>query len=129
MSDEPVRKLTWKNGQFVEVPAGTPEPPHACTKVFKKSEWSKAYYYPQMELFKKSGNAFGGIVAILRQLNFKANGDSVGKPFTFGNEVLKGWGISRDSKYRVLAELEEDGWIKVERKGKAAPVITLLKQF
>jgi hypothetical protein len=48
------------------------------------------------------------------------------QPFKFSSEKLIGK-CSREIKRKVLAELEAAGWVKVERNGKQAPVVTFLK--
>jgi hypothetical protein len=52
--------------------------------------------------------------------------EAKGQPFIFSKEKLIGR-CSRATKMRFLSELEAIGWIKVERKGKGAPVVTFLK--
>jgi hypothetical protein len=53
--------------------------------------------------------------------------EAKGKPFVFSNDKLIGK-CSRELKRRVMFELEVAGWIKVEQKGKRAPIVTFLKQ-
>jgi hypothetical protein len=46
--------------------------------------------------------------------------------FVLSNDHLKRYGVSREVKYRVLAQLEKAGIIQVVRPGRRAPLITLL---
>jgi hypothetical protein len=55
-----------------------------------------------------------------------ATWEAKGQPFKFSNDKLIGE-CSREFKRRVLSELEAAGWIKVEQKGKQAPIVTVLK--
>lgn len=52
--------------------------------------------------------------------------EAKGQPFVFSNDKLIGK-CSREFKRRVLSELKAAGWIKVEQKGKRAPIVTILK--
>jgi hypothetical protein len=46
--------------------------------------------------------------------------------FTLSNGRLKKCGVNRETKRRVLRDLEAGGLIKVERRPGRAPVVTLL---
>ena len=46
--------------------------------------------------------------------------------FPLSNIPLARYGVDRFTKYRVLANLEKAGWIKIERRNKQAPLVTLL---
>ena len=46
--------------------------------------------------------------------------------FTVSNLMLQDWGIQPDAKWRALRKLERAGLIKVERRGKRSPEVTLL---
>jgi hypothetical protein len=52
---------------------------------------------------------------------------SHGKPFKLPNGMLRHDGISRQSKWRALAELDRRGLITTERRAKKSPIIHLLK--
>lgn len=47
------------------------------------------------------------------------------KTFPVSNEMLKRYGVTRETKRRALAELEAAGLIKVERRRGRAPVVTV----
>ena len=46
--------------------------------------------------------------------------------FIVSNIMLQDWGILPDAKRRALRKLEEAGLIRVERRGKRSPSVTLL---
>jgi DNA-binding transcriptional ArsR family regulator len=46
--------------------------------------------------------------------------------FTVSNLMLKEWGIQPDAKSRALRALERDGLIRVERRGKRSPLVTIV---
>jgi len=48
------------------------------------------------------------------------------KAFLFPNGQLRAHGVRRDTKYHALRALEGAGLIRVTRKGKKTPVVTLL---
>jgi hypothetical protein len=50
---------------------------------------------------------------------------NLGKPFNLPNGMLGYDGISRQSKWRALAELERRGLITIERRRRKSPVIHL----
>ena len=62
------------------------------------------------------------VVVALTYLAWKAEG----KPFSFSNELLTRYGVSRSTKHRALAKLEAAGLIRQKQRGKEAPVITVL---
>ena len=46
--------------------------------------------------------------------------------FPLSNVILTRYGVSREMKRRVLEKLEASGWIKIERRWKRNPIVTLL---
>src|SRR5262245_61200597 len=50
-----------------------------------------------------------------------------GQPIALTNVALVGTGVSRRSKWRALRELERLGLIKIERRARRSPIVTLLK--
>jgi len=50
-----------------------------------------------------------------------------GRPITLTNVALTGAGVSRRSKWHALNELERLKLIKVERRPRKSPLVTLLK--
>ena len=46
--------------------------------------------------------------------------------FIVSNLMLQDWGIQPDAKSRALRELEKAGLIRVERRGKRSPQVTLV---
>ena len=47
--------------------------------------------------------------------------------FVLSNELLRRYGVTRFTKYRALETLEAAGEIGIERRGKQALIITLLR--
>jgi hypothetical protein len=50
------------------------------------------------------------------------------KTFDVPNNELKSWGVSRKVKYQTLDRLAVAGVIKVSRKGRGAPTVTILSK-
>ena len=46
--------------------------------------------------------------------------------FSLSNVLLAQYGVHRKTKYRILANLEKAGWIKIQHRNKQSPVVTLL---
>jgi DNA-binding transcriptional ArsR family regulator len=46
--------------------------------------------------------------------------------FIVSNLMLREWGIEPDAKTRALRKLEEAGLIRIERRGKRSPQVTLV---
>jgi hypothetical protein len=46
--------------------------------------------------------------------------------FPLSNMLLARYGVTRYTKYRILANLEKAGWIKTQRRHKQALLVTLL---
>jgi DNA-binding FadR family transcriptional regulator len=61
------------------------------------------------------------IMVMLMHLAWQAKG----QPFPFTNEALKKYGVSRNVKRKVLAALEAEGLIKVERSRTRSPIVTV----
>jgi hypothetical protein len=49
-----------------------------------------------------------------------------GKPIKLSNVTLTGTGVTKDTKWRGLRALEAAGLIRVERRARRSPVVTLL---
>jgi hypothetical protein len=62
------------------------------------------------------------VVIVLFYLAWKAKG----KSFSFSNELLLRYGVSRFTKYRVLTKLGAAGVIRQRQRGKKTPEITVL---
>jgi hypothetical protein len=65
------------------------------------------------------------LVSLLNYLSWKAkkNGE---KSFVLSNEILRRYGVSRKTKYRVLTCLERTKKIQIQRENKQSPRVTLL---
>jgi DNA-binding transcriptional ArsR family regulator len=46
--------------------------------------------------------------------------------FIVSNLMMRGWGIKPDAKSRALRALEKAGLIRIERRGKRSPLVTLV---
>jgi hypothetical protein len=46
--------------------------------------------------------------------------------FPLSNTLLARFGVNRKTKYRILANLEKAGRIKIQHRNKQAPLVTLL---
>ena len=57
-------------------------------------------------------------------LNWKRSG----QPFALPNRALEGLGVNRWSKWNALRELEQLGVIRVERRPRKSPIITVILQ-
>lgn len=55
-------------------------------------------------------------------LNWKRSG----QPFALPNRALEGHGVNRWSKWKALRELEQLGLIRVERRLRKSPIITVI---
>ena len=64
----------------------------------------------------------GRVAHYLLYLHWKGNG----KPIKLANGMLGYDGITRPSKWRAIVDLELRGLIKVERRPRKSPIITLL---
>jgi hypothetical protein len=76
-------------------------------------------------MFKAMNQHKAMVAIVVRYQAWKAKGN----PFILSNELLTKYGVHRNTKYRALAELETAGLIRIERRGKHAPVITPLGQI
>jgi hypothetical protein len=47
--------------------------------------------------------------------------------FIVSNLMLRDWGILPDAKWRALRKLEVAGLIRIERRGKRSPQVTLVR--
>jgi hypothetical protein len=67
------------------------------------------------------------VAAYLLHLDFMGNGRQKkrGQPIKLANGMLKIDGVSRQSKWRALADLERRGLITVERRPRRSPIIRL----
>jgi hypothetical protein len=52
-----------------------------------------------------------------------------GKPIKFANGMLQSDGVSRQSKWRALGDLERRGLISIERRRRLAPLVRLMPQI
>jgi hypothetical protein len=91
----------------------------------KAQWWDKAYYDACLEIAKLARSPILAVVTVIRN-RWKR---SKGQPFSFGNVTMSGMGFDDMAKARALKQLEVAGFIKVERRLKKSPLITVLKMF
>jgi hypothetical protein len=92
-----------------------------------KRRWTRAFALMPLKetasMFRAMSQPKAMVATVLRYQAWKAKGRS----FALSNALLAKYGVHRNSKYRAIAELEAAGLIQVERRGKRAPIITLLQ--
>ena len=67
----------------------------------------------------KAARTPGAIVWILHYMAWKTKSTT----FPLSNMLLAGYGVTRYTKYRILANLEKAGWIKTQRCNKQALLV------
>jgi hypothetical protein len=88
--------------------------------VKKRSEpWVKAPLGELAAELKILGAPSATALLVLRYEAWRARG----KPFALPNKRLDQYGVRRGVKYHMLAKLESAGRIRVERKGRRAPMV------
>lgn len=82
------------------------------------------------ELFKLAHFQRSATLAVLAEL-YRLHFESWDKsqPVKFGNRALKELGFSHHDKNRALEDLETLGWVSVQRNGRKAPTVKILKGF
>jgi hypothetical protein len=75
--------------------------------------------------FEKLGDAHGQTYRLALYLLYLYWKDGSNQPVKLPNVGLRDVGISRQSKWRVLADLERVGLISIERRPRRAPLIQL----
>jgi len=121
MTEERMGWSTRPNGERVRVrivsPPGVPARRRRSEDAFAMIPLAKA-----AKIYKATHQPKAMVVALLYYEAWKAKG----KPFKLSNERLEAYGVKRWTKYRAFAEMEANGIIQVEWRGKEAPIITLL---
>jgi hypothetical protein len=117
----PVTAYVLRNGRQIAV-----EPVEVKGLRPMKRRWTRAFALMPL---KETASMFGAmnqpkamVATVLRYQAWRARG----KPFALSNALLAKYGVHRNTKYRALAEFEAAGLIQVERRGRRAPMITLL---
>jgi hypothetical protein len=117
----PVTAYVLRNGRKIAVETievkGVPPAKRRRTKAFTMMPLTEA-----ASMFRAMSQSKAMVATVLCYQAWKAKG----KPFRLANELLAKYGVHRQTKYRAIAELEAAGLIRVERRGKHAPMITLL---
>ena len=97
---------------------GTPIPP-------RKLRRSKNFIMVPMEWFDRLSGSTGAthrLAIWLLHLHWRNRS----KPVKLGNIALKAAGVSRQSKWRALRELERRKLITVEQRSRRSPIVRLL---
>ena len=88
----------------------------------KKEAWAQVPLLWAAEMAKRSNSARGMVIILLAYLAWKNNSMT----FALSSELTRRYGVTRYAKKRALAALEAAGLIKVDRRRKQTPVITLV---
>jgi hypothetical protein len=99
--------------------------PHVPTKIRKRREQFVMVPMWWVEKLGEAPLATGAthqVACYLLHLHWKSRG----KPFKLPNGMLKYDGISRQSKWRALADLERRKLIAIERRRSKSPIIHFL---
>jgi hypothetical protein len=89
----------------------------------RRRSWAKVYHRPGIELALKAKSKWTWVVLLaLDHAIFEAKTN----PVRFTNSLLKEYGVARETKWRVLRELEAAGVVRVTRDGRRAPWAELL---
>ena len=105
--------------------------PHDSTLVGKaarprKVKWQRKFVrvpWAWVNRLKVSNRGVTYRLALLLLYEYWRTG---GRPIQLSNAMLTGDGVTRRSKWRALLELEQFGLLKVERRPRKSPVVTLL---
>ena len=76
------------------------------------------------EAMKDIASPGGMLINLMQYLSWQSHGES----FRLSNEIVRQYGISRKTKYRVLERLEKTGRILVQRQNKQSPLVTLIRR-
>jgi hypothetical protein len=110
-----------RDGRRIEIETAEP----IVKPATRRAKRTKPFAQVSLELAARMAQAVGSprafVLVMLTHLAWQAKG----QPFPFTNGVLKKYGVSRDVKREVLAALEAEGLIKVERCHTRSPVVTV----
>jgi hypothetical protein len=76
------------------------------------------------EAMKDIASPGGMLINLMQYLSWQSHGES----FRLSNEIVRQYGITRKTKYRVLERLEKTGRILVRRQNKQSPLVTLVRR-
>lgn len=99
--------------------------PHVPAKIRKRREQFiivPMWWIEKLGQMPLATGATHQVACYLLHLHWKNHG----KPFKLPNGMLKYDGVSRQSKWRALPDLERRGLIRVERRPKKSPIIHFL---
>jgi hypothetical protein len=97
-------------------------PPRKKNGKPKKEAWAQVPLLWAAEMAKHANSPRTTVLILLSYLAWKHNSAT----FPLSSEMARRYGITRYTKSRTLAVLEAAGAIKVDRRHKQSPVITLM---
>jgi hypothetical protein len=116
----------WSHGKWIEVGYIDDQPPIKARAEKRRQRRKEAFAVVQLQWaadMAKATETPGALVWIL--LIYKA-WKTKSTVFPLTSDLLRQYGVHRETNRRVLAKLEASGLIKVERRNRQAPTITLL---
>ena len=116
----------WSHGKWIEVGYIDDQPPIKARVEERRRRRKGAFAMVPLQWaadMAKATQTPGALIWIL--LIYKA-WKTKSTVFPLTNDLLRQYGVHRETKRRVLAKLEASGLIKVERRNRQAPIITLL---
>jgi hypothetical protein len=109
-------------GKLIPVEEVELDPPTPARRG-KRPEFTVMELRWAVDMAKAAGTPNAAVIVMLPYMAWKTKSQT----FPFSNALLTKYGIDRQIKYRVLANLEKSGKIQIERRGDGkAPIITLL---
>jgi hypothetical protein len=114
-------RTIFSHGRYMEVVSSDPDPPARKSRN-KKEGFALVPLDWAADVAKAMGAPGYMVFTLLAYLAWKAKSST----FILSNDRLKQYGVSREVKCRALARLERAGVIRVERRGRHAPIVTLL---
>ena len=88
----------------------------------KQQQFAKVPLQWAADAAKATGTRGAMVWILLLHLAWKTKS----RTFPLSNAMLARYGVSREMKRRVLEKLEARGWIKIERRWKRNPIVTML---
>jgi hypothetical protein len=113
-------RTIFSRGKYMEVGGADPSQPA------RESRGKKVFAIVPLnwaaDVTKAAGTPSYMVFTILAYLAWKTKSST----FVLSNDYLKRYGVDREAKRRALARLEKAGVIRIDRRGRHAPIVTLL---
>jgi DNA-binding transcriptional ArsR family regulator len=124
-SEDLVAKLRLGTSEHVSATIGGPSTTEGPRRRSRTREADPFVIVPIRDLTSGAGvlDSAGEMLVwlyVLRERRMKGS-----KPVAVTNAGLAAWGVDRRTKYRTLEKLENAGLIRVERRGKSSPLVSL----